>query len=118
DSSRIGTFHPPSKEVLLKQKYVIYKEEEVKDLQNVFPGIAAPLNFRDQIIGVLGVIGPPKEVKPHVELIKKYVEIMWQETFYQQLESLEAKTVETFIQSILLNDSLNEERFKQYCRLL
>lgn len=118
DPNRIGTFHTPSKEVLMKQVYVTYEEEDVKGLDNILPGIAAPLNFMDQTIGVLGIIGPPDEVRPHAELIKKYVEIMWQETFYQQLESLESKTVETFVQSILLNGSLNLERFKQYCRLL
>src|SRR5699024_7619823 len=107
-----------SKEVLLKKDFIAFEKDKVSKMDNVLPGIAVPLNFGYETVGVLGIIGPPAEVKPHAQLIKQYVEIMWQETYYKQIEDLEAKTLETFLQYILLNESINEERVEQYCQVL
>src|SRR5690606_32960322 len=71
-----------------------------------------------KMIGVVGIIGPPKEVKPYVYLVKQYIEMMWQETIYRQLESLKNKNLETFAQYILLNEAINNQRVKQYCEML
>src|SRR5690606_25319924 len=75
---RIGTIHSPSKEVIKKNRPIVFEEERVKDMDNVLPGIAVPLNFNHKIIGVLGIIGPPDQVKPYAQLIKRYVEMQWQ----------------------------------------
>lgn len=116
--NRIGTFHPAYKEVIDKKDFVIFEEEDAQKLENVLPGIAAPLSFQNNIIGVLGIIGPPSEVKPYAELTKHYVELMWQETFYRQLSDLEDEMKESYLQYLLLNDSKNETRTKQYCKEL
>src|SRR5699024_395572 len=77
-----------------------------------------PLQFDHKTVGVLGIIGPPAQVKPYGLLIKNYVEIMWQETFHQQITDMKAKTRETFAQYILLNEVVQTERVKQYCEML
>lgn len=118
DESRIGTLHKPSKEVLLKDDFMLFDEEKVVKLDNVLAGVAVPLKFDDQTVGVLGIIGSPKEVKPHARLIKKYVEMTWQETFHKQLKDLERETLEAFLQYVLLHDITNTTRIKQYCEML
>jgi carbohydrate diacid regulator len=118
DSSRVGTYHLPSKEVIEKNDYIIFDKEKIKDLDNVYEGIAFPLQFDYKTVGVLGIIGPTKEVEPYGFLIKNYVEIMWQETFHQQISNMEEKTRETFAQYLLLNETVQTQRVKQYCETL
>lgn len=110
--------HAPSKEVIREGRVVLFEEERVKNMDNVLPGAAAPLAFEGKMIGVVGIIGPPKEVKPYVYLVKQYIEMMWQETIYRQLESLKNKNLETFAQYILLNEAINNQRVKQYCEMM
>lgn len=118
DSSRVGTYHLPSKEVIEKNDHIIFDKVQIKNMVNVYEGIAFPLQFDHKTIGVLGIIGPPDQVKPYGLLIKNYVEIMWQETFHRQITDMKAKTRETFAQYILLNEVVQTERVKQYCGVL
>lgn len=114
---RIGTIHSPSKEVIKKNRPIVFEEERVKDMDNVLPGIAVPLNFNHKIIGVLGIIGPPDQVKPYAQLIKRYVEMQWQDTVLNQTKYMHKKTLETFAQYVLLNEQPNRERIQQYCNM-
>ena len=115
---RIGTFHPVSKKVIESNNFVSFSEAEVVHLDNVLPGIAVPLNFNGKTMGVLGIIGPPEKVKPHAEITKRYVELMWRETFYKQIEELENKMKESYIQYLLLNDKVSTSRLKQVSEAL
>lgn len=118
DKDRIGKFHPVSKKVIESNCFISYSETDVLEFDNVLPGVAVPLNFQHQTIGVLGIIGPPEIVKPHAELAKHYVELMWQETYYRQLEDLEGKVADAYLQYILLNDSVDNARTADYCKAL
>lgn len=114
---RIGKLHPPSIEVLHKNEMIEYDEDNIKDIHNVLPGVAAPLVLDNKTLGVLGIIGPPVQVKPYTHLVKKYVELTWQETIQKQTKDFRTKTLETFAQYILLNDNVNKEKIKHYCSL-
>lgn len=118
DPERVGTFHPLSKKVVNRGEFVSYDEAEVIDMENVLPGIAMPLVFEQETIGVIGVIGSPKEVRPYAELIKRYVELIWQENFRKEIEDLENKIEETYLQYILLSDPKSESRIAEYSQLL
>src|SRR5699024_1235572 len=101
DPQRIGTLHKPSVEVLRKGRPISFDAQKVKQYENVLQGVAVPLNFHDETLGVLGIIGPPKEVSPHVELIKNYVEVMWQDTFDKEIEGVRERSSETFVQHLI-----------------
>ncbi|WP_029268665.1 CdaR family transcriptional regulator [Virgibacillus alimentarius] len=118
DSKRIGTFHPVYKRVIESKDVIAFSDSEASKFDNVLPGLAMPLNFQEETVGVLGIIGPPEEVRPHAELTKHYVELLWQETFYKQLADLKTKMEETYLQYILMNDAKNEEQMMQYCDAL
>lgn len=115
---RMGTLHEPSKEVIQKNTFLLFDDEKIEDMTNVLPGVAAPLKFDTSTIGVLGIIGSPEEVEPYAQLVVKYVEMMWHEIFDQQIEEMETKTLETFAQYILLNETTNQVRVEQYCKML
>ncbi|WP_404455078.1 helix-turn-helix domain-containing protein [Virgibacillus necropolis] len=118
NSSRIGTVHMPSIEVMKANKVILFTEDKASRMDNVLPGVAVPLNFDNKPVGVLGIIGDPDEVESYAYLVKKYVEMMWQETLHVQIENLETMTLESFVQYILLNKSINRNQINHYCKLL
>ncbi|AIF45474.1 sugar diacid recognition domain-containing protein [Virgibacillus sp. SK37] len=118
NSRRIGTFHPASKLVIEKNKTCLFTNEITAELENVLPGIATPLIFDSKTVGVLGIVGDPDKVKPYAELIKKYVEMRWQENYMEQMEELETKKVESFLQYLILNPNINKEMFLKYCKII
>lgn len=117
DRARIGTLHTPSIEVLREKEAISFDKETIKQYENVLQGVAVPLNFHDETLGVLGIIGPPDDVWPHVELIKNYVEIMWQDTFQKEVKGLEERSLETFVQYLIHDGNLQSMKVKQFCDL-
>ncbi|GAB3793293.1 sugar diacid recognition domain-containing protein [Virgibacillus kimchii] len=115
---RVGTYHMPSKEVIEKNDFVVFDKIKIENMDNVFEGIAFPLQFDYKTVGVLGIIGPPAQVEPYGLLIKNYVEMMWQETIHRQITDMETKTMETFAQYILLNEEVRHQRVEQYCDMV
>lgn len=77
DSRRIGTYHEPSQQVILENKLVLFDESTTDHTKNIYPGAAVPLHFDFETIGVLGIIGDPKEVEKYALLVKSYIEMMW-----------------------------------------
>lgn len=114
---RIGTLHKPSLEVLKANATLLFHKDDIKDTKNDFPGIATPLKFDHKAIVVLGIIGDPKEVEPYAVLVKNYVELMWQEIFRNQIDDIETKALETFVQYILSTDRVTHESVEQYCEM-
>jgi len=117
NTDRIGTIHQPSLKVLQANTTLTFHKEDIKGTENVLPGVATPLIFDHKAIMVLGIIGDPKEVEPYAILMKNYVEMMWQETFRKQIEDLETKALETFVQYLISADCITHENVEQYCRM-
>lgn len=119
DKNRIGTLHSPSVKVLEKGKMIEFERANVMDYDNVLPGIAVPLVFDDETIGVLGIVGEPEEVQPYAKLVQKYVEMMWQESKRKHADDLMQMKLESFLHYILLDgDKRDNGQLKIYASLL
>ena len=116
DKSRIGIFHPPSLDVI-NRNIMIDCDNEIG--QQILPGISVPINFNHKVIGVLGVVGNPREVEKYGQLVKNLVEMMYQEAFRQEMVELKEKMTEIFVHQIIHNEKseLNEQ-ILQYASLL
>lgn len=106
DKSRIGIFHQPSLEVIKKNVVVDCKNEIEK---KILPGVSAPLKFNNKVIGVLGIVGDPREVEKYVQLVKNQVEMMCQEAFRNEMFELKEKMVEMFVHQLI---HYNQKRVK------
>ncbi|MFK9094592.1 CdaR family transcriptional regulator [Bacillus salipaludis] len=98
DKSRIGIFHQPSLEVIKKNVIVDCKNEIEK---KILPGVSAPLKFNHKVIGVLGIVGEPREVEKYVQLVKNQVEMMCHEAFRKEMVELKEKMVEMFVYQLI-----------------
>ena len=108
DKARLNTFHSASIEVMEKNDMIYYDPEKVKEYENVLPGIAAPIILNKEIIGVLGVVGKPEEVKKYAQLVKSHVELLCHEYIKNEMTMLESKTFDNLI-SYLLNCETKED---------
>lgn len=118
DPERISTFHQPSSDVLKQDAPQLFHKSRLAGFDNVFPGVALPLHLDSKTRGVLGIIGDPEEVLPYAKLIKRHVEVIWQDITRNQMEELETSLLETFIRYLLLSEASDPEKITSYCELL
>jgi carbohydrate diacid regulator len=119
DVSRLGSYHEATKEVLRAGKAVEYSEENVKGRENVLPGVATPIFFQKEPIGVLGIVGNSMDIIKYVYLVRNHVEMLLQETMKAESFSLQLKITENFIQYLLNYRQIgNKEELKNYCEML
>ncbi|GIN84768.1 CdaR family transcriptional regulator [Heyndrickxia sporothermodurans] len=119
DPERLGTFHEATKEVVKIGKVVQYSEENVAGRENVLPGVATPIFFQSKPIGVLGIVGDPKDVIKYVYLVRNHVEMLLHETLKAEAFSLQLKAKENFIQYLLYQPPMdNKEELLNYCEMM
>lgn len=118
DPSRLNTTHPDAQKIFKTKSFLSYEYEDVKKLENVQPGISAPLFFKNEFIGIIGIIGSPNEVQPYAKLIKQYVEFIWQQSHMNELKSLTNKMEEIYLQYILQFENANLEKIIEYSQAL
>jgi carbohydrate diacid regulator len=119
DVKRLGTFHKASIEVLTRKETICYEYDDVKDVENVLPGVAAPIIINNEPVGVLGIVGNPAEVKKYAQLVKSHVELMCHEYMKKEMRLLESKTLDNLIHYLLNADDLdNPKQIIRYGKML
>lgn len=82
DSNRVGTFHEGANIVMKTKKKLYINEEFATHLQGVKPGINLPIIYENDVIGVIGITGIPKDIEPFAELIRRMTELIIREANY------------------------------------
>ncbi|KIL78090.1 CdaR family transcriptional regulator [Bacillus badius] len=118
DLTRIGSHHEVTEEVTKAGRAVIFTKENITGRKNVLPGVATPIRFQRQIIGVLGIIGEPEEVGKYVEFVRTHVEMLLQQSFRTESFYLQMKTTELFIQHLIhFKEWESEDTLQNYCSM-
>lgn len=76
DKSRIRTIHEGAIIALQRKSEFIIDENESEKLKGVLPGINLVIEFKNRVVGVIGVTGEPEEVSQYGKLIKTTAEMM------------------------------------------
>ncbi|PKG23549.1 CdaR family transcriptional regulator [Niallia nealsonii] len=97
NDSRVGAFHEGALICSHKQTKITITKEDQKILKGVKSGINLPVFFRQQIIGVIGITGDPRNVSPYGEIIQKMTELLVKESYYSEQLEREARTLEAFV---------------------
>lgn len=63
-----------------------------------------PINFRDRLIGVLGITGEPDEVRAYAELVKMASEMIIEQTAMLEQKQWDRRYREELIQQLILRD--------------
>lgn len=116
---RIGTIHKVSTQVIQQGREVIFTKEQAAPLENVLPGVAAPIRFHQQIIGVLGIIGDPIKVRKYVRFVLNHIEMILQENFRTESFFVQMKMIEVFVQHLIhLDEWKDYKKLEGYCEML
>src|SRR4051812_14949332 len=79
DQTRIDSFHEGAIRVIETQSGFEISELEAEQLHGVKAGINLPINDHDKVVGVIGITGPPDEIRNYGELVKMAAEMILQQ---------------------------------------
>lgn len=101
DESRLHTVHEGALEVLNSGETLIIYPNQGEAWEGAEPGINLPIVFHDNIIGVIGVTGDPKEMEDIGELVKMTTELMIDQEFITSQLEWKQRTKEMVIDQLL-----------------
>lgn len=83
DNKRINKFHEGAQKVISQGESLIINEDN--EYLGSKKGINMPIIFEEQIIGVIGITGSPKDVEHNGLIIKKMTEILIKDSFLKDV---------------------------------
>ncbi len=102
DKERIDTYHEGASIVIKTGKTLEIDIPTAQKLEGTKPGINMPIEIDGKIAGVVGVTGPPDEIRSYTRLVKMTVELMIKQNILTKEIRLSSLAKERF-----LNDLLN-----------
>jgi carbohydrate diacid regulator len=104
DSSRVGTFHEASVEVIRTQEPAAHSASEAHRLRGVRPGVTLPLVTDGQAVGTVGITGTPAQVRRFGLLVKRQTEILLRESVMLRSRLLAERAAEKLLADIAAYD--------------
>ncbi|MBM7557031.1 CdaR family transcriptional regulator [Halanaerobacter jeridensis] len=113
DKERIDQFHEGAEKVISSGDPLEISHSDAQNLKGVKPGINLPIEFNEQIVGVVGITGAPDKIRDYAELVKITAELMLQQSVLEEEIRLEDRAHDNFIQDLI---SLDEDDDKEFIK--
>ncbi|WP_329315084.1 CdaR family transcriptional regulator [Streptomyces sp. NBC_01262] len=104
DSSRVGSFHEASVEVMHTQEPAAHTALQAQQLRGVRPGITLPLVMDGRAVGTVGITGTPRQVGRFGLLVKRQTEILLRESVMLRSRLLAERAAEKVLADIASYD--------------
>ncbi|WP_037681487.1 CdaR family transcriptional regulator [Streptomyces cellulosae] len=104
DSSRVGTFHEASVEVVRTKEPATHSASQAHRLRGVRPGVTLPLVTDGQAVGTVGITGTPAQVRRFGLLVKRQTEILLRESVMLRSRLLGERAAEKLLTDIASYD--------------
>ncbi|MFF5147477.1 CdaR family transcriptional regulator [Streptomyces sp. NPDC013157] len=104
DSSRVGTFHEASVQVIRSQEAATHNASQAQQLRGVRPGMTLPLIAGGQAVGTVGITGTPAQVRRFGLLVKRQTEILLRESVMLRSRLLAERAGEKLLADIAAYD--------------
>jgi len=104
DTSRVGTFHEASVEVIRTQEPATHNASQAQLLRGVRPGVTLPLIAGGQAVGTVGITGTPVQVRRFGLLVKRQTEILLRESVMLRSRLLAERAGEKLLADIAAYD--------------
>ncbi|WP_200304150.1 CdaR family transcriptional regulator [Streptomyces adelaidensis] len=104
DSSRVGSFHEASVEVVRTKEPATHTAEQAQRLRGVRPGVTLPLVTGGQAVGTVGITGTPAQVRRFGLLVKRQTEILLRESVMLRSRLLAERAAEKLLGDIASYD--------------
>ncbi|WP_329049139.1 helix-turn-helix domain-containing protein [Streptomyces violaceus] len=106
DSSRVGTFHEASVEVIRTKEPATHNASQAQSLRGVRPGVTLPLVTDGQAVGTVGITGTPAQVRRFGLLVKRQTEILLRESVMLRSRLLAERAAEKLLTDVASYDPL------------
>ena len=116
DEKRIDTIHAGAVGVLQTKKPLIIHEEQANTLAGTKPGVNLPIEFMEDIIGVVGVTGNPEDLLQLAQMTKMTVELMIQQNYMKNQAYFEQQLMHSWITELISPDLFNKEKLEKQAR--
>ena len=97
DYMRMNQRHEGAVQVLTTRKEFIISEEESELFSNTKPGVNLPIEFQEQIVGVVGITGCPNLLYQFARVVKMSVEVLLLQIYMNNQMQHQRKAMEGWI---------------------
>jgi carbohydrate diacid regulator len=104
DTSRVGTFHEASLEVVGTGRPATHSAAQARALQGVRPGVTLPIVHNDRVVGTVGITGTPKQVTRFGMMVERQTEILLNESLILRSRLIRERVVEELVRDLLSFD--------------
>lgn len=119
DKGRIGNFHSAAARVVHSGIKKVVSAKEALALEGVEPGITLPIQYKNQIIGALGITGAPDIVEKYGELVTLSAVLMIEQAEMKERAFLEQRTRDNILLDLFTGRaSENEIIFQRRAEIL
>lgn len=118
DTTRVGSVHAGAVAVVRTGRRLEIHPEDLPNWDGVRLGVNLPLRLNGRIVGVVGITGPPDEVRPFGELIREMVQLMLSQARSAELERTMALAREALLRELLTGSGELSDRLVREAALL
>ena len=104
DTSRVGSFHEASIEVIRTRESAWHNPEEARALRGVRPGITLPLVIGDEAVGTVGITGSPRQVRRFGLVVRRQTEILLEESALVRSRLMHERALEDLVNEVAAFD--------------
>ncbi|MFB5679007.1 sugar diacid recognition domain-containing protein [Paenibacillus terreus] len=118
DQKRIHSIHEGAVKVIETRSGFEINESAAEHLHGVKAGINLPINFHDEVVGVIGITGEPEEIRNYGELVKMAAEMILQQAVLMEEMQWDERLKEELTNQLLHGaENLNSLYFERVKRL-
>jgi carbohydrate diacid regulator len=104
DTSRVGTVHEASIEVMQTLRPATHSAEQAKLMRGVRPGITLPIVLDGIAVGTVGLTGSPQRVRQFGRVVQRQTEILLQESVVLRSRLLREQAREDLLRDVSVFD--------------
>ncbi|MEU1789315.1 sugar diacid recognition domain-containing protein [Streptomyces sparsogenes] len=105
DTSRVGTFHEASVEVMRAREPATHTAAQAQELKGVRAGVTLPLVMDGHAVGTVGITGTPAQVRRFGLVVKRQTEILLRESSVLRSGVLRERVLEDLLADVATYDA-------------
>ncbi|WP_456275267.1 CdaR family transcriptional regulator [Bacillus sp. AK128] len=116
DPTRLHAIHEGAQKVLETRESLIIEKEQTCKFLGTKEGVNLPIEFMDEIIGVVGITGNPAQLIQIAEMTKITVELMLQQNYIRRQAHIEQQLMESWITELIGSNEVDEKKLAKHAQ--
>ncbi|HZH59476.1 MAG TPA: sugar diacid recognition domain-containing protein [Metabacillus sp.] len=118
DKERINQLHDGALLVLNKGESYEIDKLAAAEMKGTKPGINLPIQFNNQIVGVIGITGEPESIRNYAQLVKMAAELVLEQSLLLERVQWKQRLQSEIVNRLISEKDFNEEWIKERAQFL